>query len=61
MVNCWILGGKDDAGGPFTLGDDFFGRGQANEACAQEIIFLDLLGGHDIEKEKKRIGKEHGR
>jgi histidinol phosphatase-like PHP family hydrolase len=54
MVNCWILGGKDDAGGPFTLGDDFFGRGQANEACAQEIIFLDLLGGHDIEKEKKR-------
>lgn len=32
MVNCRIFGGKDVAGGSLSLGDDFPGRGQANEA-----------------------------
>lgn len=43
MVNCWISGGKDDVGGSLTLGYDFPGGGQTDEASDQKIIFLELL------------------
>ena len=54
MVNSRIFSGKNDARGSVTLGDDFFGGGQTDEAIDKEIIFLDLLNSANKIKKQKR-------
>ena len=51
MVDCRISGSEDDVGRPLTPGDDLPGRRQANEACNEEVLLLELL------KQSKMIGK----
>lgn len=43
MVDCRLLGGKDDAGRPFSFRDGVPGGRQADEACNEKVTFMDLL------------------